>query len=123
MNLSPSKIHLLTTSPSCPVNMKWKLRDFGTSLDEYKLKCAEYEEKWEIQKLQQEKAGLMEAIKILSSDQSVGSHDPQPASDHWQPVTPNSSNNPKRGKTKKKGKANSQNQQLHLEDNDTGENG
>ena len=48
-------------------------------VDEYKLKCAEYEVK--IQELQQEKASLMECIKILSSDQSAGSHDLQPASD------------------------------------------
>ena len=31
----------------------------------------------------------MESIKILSSDLSVSSHDPQPASDDWQPVTSN----------------------------------
>ena len=86
-------------------------------VDEYKLKCAEYEVK--IQELQQEKASLMEAIKILSSDQSAGSHDLQPASDDWQPVTSNKSNNPRRGKKKKKGKASSQNQQLQTENNDT----
>ena len=50
-------------------------------IDEYKFKCAEYEVK--IQELQQEKASLMESIKILSSDLSVSSHDPQPASDDW----------------------------------------
>ena len=75
-------------------------------VDEYKLKCAEYEVK--IQELQQEKASLMEAIKILSSDQSADSHDLHPASDDWQPVTSNKSNNPRRGKKKKKGKASSQ---------------
>ena len=69
-------------------------------VDEYKLKCAEYEVK--IQELQQEKASLMESIKILFSDQSAGSHDLQPASDDWQPVTSNNSNNPRRGKKKKK---------------------
>ena len=65
----------------------------------------------------------MESIKILSSDLSVSSHDPQPASDDWQTVTSNKSNNPKRGKKKKKGKASSQNQQLQMENNDTSENG
>ena len=90
-------------------------------IDEYKFKCAEYEVK--IQELQQEKASLMESIKILSSDLSVSSHDPQPASDDWQTVTSNKSNNPKRGKKKKKGKASSQNQQLQMENNDTSENG
>ena len=58
------------------------------------------------------------SIKILSSDQSVGSHDLQPATDDWQAVTSNKSNNPKRGKKKKKGKASSQNQQLQMERND-----
>ena len=58
------------------------------------------------------------SIKILSSDQSVGSHDLQPASDDWQPVMSNKSNNPKRRKKKKKGKASSQNQQLQMERND-----
>ena len=65
-------------------------------------------------------------IKILSSDQSVGSHDLhdlQPASDDWQLVTSNKSNNSKQGKKKKKGKASSQNQQLQTEINDTSENG
>ena len=93
-------------------------------IDEYKLKCANYEVN--IQELQQEKASLMESIKILSSDQSVGSHDLhdlQPASDDWQPVTSNKSNNPRRGKKKKKGKTSSQNQQLQTENNDTSENG
>ena len=90
-------------------------------IDEYKFKCAEYEVK--IQELQQEKASLMESIKILSSDLLVSSHDPQPASDDWQTVTSNKSNNPKRGKKKKKGKASSQNQQLQMENNDTSENG
>lgn len=60
-----------------------------------------------IQELQQEKASLMESIKILSSDQPAGSHDVQPASDDWQPVTSNKSNNPRRGKKKKKGKSSS----------------
>ena len=94
-----------------------------SEIDEYKLKCAECEVK--IQELQQDKASLMESIQILSSDQSVGSHDLhdlQPASDDWQPVTSNKSNNPRRGK-KKKGKASSQNQQLQTENNDTSENG
>jgi len=63
----------------------------------------------------------MESIKILSSDQSVGSHDLQPASDDWQPVTSNKSN--KKKKKKKKGKASYQNQQLQMENNDTTENG
>ena len=90
-------------------------------VDEYKLKCTEYEVK--IQELQQEKASLMEAIKILSSDQSAGSHDLQPASDDWQPVTSNKSNNPRRGKKRKKGKASSQNEQLQTENNDTTESG
>ena len=61
--------------------------------------------------------------RILSSDQSVGSHDPQPASDDWQPVTSNKSDNPKRGKKENRGKASSQNQQLQMENNDTSENG
>ena len=56
-------------------------------------------------------------------DQSVGSHDLRPASDDWQPVTSNKSNNPKRGKKKKKGKASSQNQQLQMENNNISENG
>ena len=62
----------------------------------------------------------MESIKILSSDQSVGSHDLQPASDDWQPVTSNKSN---KKKEKKKDKASYQNQQLQMENNDTTENG
>ena len=88
-------------------------------IGEYKLKCAEYEV--EIQELQQEKASLMEAIKILSSDQSVGSHDLHPASDDWQPVASNKSNSLRRGKKKKKDKASSQNQQLQMENNHTSE--
>ena len=78
-------------------------------IGEYKLKCAAYKVK--IQEIQQEKASLMKTIKILSSDQSVGSHDLQPASDVWQPVTSNKSNKKKK---KKKGKASSQNQLLQM---------
>lgn len=63
----------------------------------------EYEVK--IQELQQEKTSLMESIKVLSSDKSIGSHGLQPASIDWQPVTSNKS----RGKKKKKGKVSSQN--------------
>ena len=103
-----------------PANLS-KVDALQREIDEYKLKCADYEVN--IQELQQEKASLMESIEILSSDQSVGSHDLQPASDDWQPVTSNKSNNPRRGKKKKKGKASSQNQQLQTESNDTSENG
>ena len=88
-------------------------------VDEYKLKCVEYEVK--IQELQQVKASLVESFKILPSGQLAGSHDIQPASDDWQTVTSNKSNNPRRGKKKKKGKASCQNQQLQMENNDTTE--
>ena len=125
------------------------LRPLQQELDELRLKCTTYEST--IDHLEKEKASLLEVIKILSSDQSSGSHDPQPASadqssgshdpqpasaevslgsydqqpasDDWQPVKLNKSNNPKRGKKKKKGKASSQNQQLQTENNDTSENG
>ena len=50
-------------------------------------------------------------------------HDVQSAYDDWQPVTSNKSNNPRRGKKKKKGKASFQNQQLQTENNDTTESG
>ena len=63
-----------------PANL-FQVDALQSEIDEYKLKCAEYEVK--IQELQQEKASLMESIKILSSDLSVSSHDPQPASDDW----------------------------------------
>ena len=111
------------------------LRPLQQELDELRLKCTTYEST--IDHLEKERASLLEVIKILSSDQSSGSHDPQPASadqssgshdqqpasDDWQPVKSNKSNNPKRGKKKKKGKASSQNQQLQTENNDTSENG
>ena len=38
-------------------------------VNEYKLKCAEYEEK--IQDLQRERASLIEAIRIISTDPTV----------------------------------------------------
>ena len=121
MTLKPLKKKL--TKFEFPANLS-QVDALQREIDEYKLKCAEYEVK--IQELQQEKASLMESIKILSSGQSVGSHDLhdlQPASDDWQLVTSNKSNNSKRGKKKKKGKASSQNQQLQTEISDTSENG
>ena len=48
-------------------------------LNEYKLKCAEYEEK--IESLQQERASLMEAIRILSTDQNVTTQHHEPSDD------------------------------------------
>jgi len=50
-------------------------------LGEYKLKCANYEEK--IHNLQQERASLMEAIRILSTDQTLRTQDSQPTSMEW----------------------------------------
>ena len=56
----------------------------------------------------------MNRIPLISSDQSVGSHNLQPAADDWQPV---------KKKKNKKGKASAQNQQLQMENNDTTGNG
>ena len=118
MTLKPLKTKL--TKFEFPANLS-QVDALQREIDEYKLKCAEYEVK--IQELQQEKASLTKSIKILSSDQSVGSHDLQPASDDWQLVMSNKSNNSRRGKKKKKGKASSRNQQLQTEISDTSENG
>lgn len=76
-------------------------------IDEYKLKCAEYEEK--IQNLQQERASLMEAIRILSTDQTVTtSQHSQLPPDGWQcvePTTHRDSTKSKSNQGKKKKKA------------------
>ena len=54
------------------------LRPLQQELDELRLKCTTYEST--IDHLEKERASLLEVIKILSSDHSSGSHDPQPAS-------------------------------------------
>ena len=93
-------------------------------LDEYKLRCVEYKEK--IQNLQQERASLMEAIRILSTDQTVTTQHSQPPSDGWQcvesihPDSHKSKSN--QGKKKKKEKKASQTEQPQNEANGPREN-
>ena len=56
-------------------------------LDDYKSKCCMYEEK--ILHLEQEKANLLEVIKILSSEPSAREAQSQTSSEQWQTVSSN----------------------------------
>ena len=56
-------------------------------LDDYKSKCCMYEEK--ILHLEQEKANLLEVIKILSSELSAREAQSQTSSEQWQTVSSN----------------------------------
>ena len=56
-------------------------------IDEYKLKCSMYEEK--MQGLASERAGLLEALRILSTEHATPStivHNSQSSTDRWQNV-------------------------------------
>jgi len=80
-------------------------------IDEYKLKCSMYEEK--IQSLESERASLLEALRILSTEHVTPStivHNSQSSADQWQTVPsrfqaePSSRVSNQSTKKKKKGK-------------------
>ena len=72
------------------------------TLNEYKLKCAEYEDK--IESLQQERTSLMEEIRILSKDQNVTTQQHSEPSDAWQTVRAKSHPDSSSAKISKQGK-------------------